>query len=130
MLQDPRFTILFLFLTILSNAFAGFSAVASDASLSPGTRTAFIVLGVLGGAISGALSAFGISAKRTGAATDAAPQSLLGLDDAGRDIAITVGVQAFLAALKTPDARRKFRSVALQVYRQIRLVFAGDPDFN
>jgi hypothetical protein len=129
MMHDPRFTVLFLILTILANAFAGVSALASDASLDPGTRTAFIVLGVIGGAISGTLSACGISAK-SAPPSSAAPRSLFGLGDGGRDIAVTVGVQAFLAALKSPDARRKFRSISLQVYRQLRMVFAGDPDFS
>jgi hypothetical protein len=63
MLNDPRFTVLFLVLMIVSNSFAGLSALASDETLSQGVRLTFIILGVVGGSISGVLSAFGISAR-------------------------------------------------------------------
>ncbi len=55
-----------------------------------------------------------------------AAQALAGIPD---DLLITLGVQALLAKLKAPASPR-FRAVALQVFKQLKVTFAGDPDFN
>ena len=129
LLNNPTFTVVCVVLTILANTFAGLSAVASDASLSPGTRTTFIVLGVIGGAVAGTLSAFGFAPRKLSDGPGGV-RGLLGFGLSGKDFAVTIAVQTFLQALRTPGARAKFRAVSLQVFRQLKLVFAGDPDFQ
>jgi len=43
---------------------------------------------------------------------------------------IQLGITALSFALQNPVIRATVKPTALQIYKEIKLAFAGDPDFN